>query len=317
MQKLLRMKIVFLDRLTLGDTPLGPIAELGELVTYPNCSPEEARKNVADAEVIIINKTIVDKALMDAAPKLRLICVAATGVNNIDLEEARRRGIPVKNVAGYSTDSVVQETFMHILSLAGNGPYFDHRVKSGDYSRDGLFTDVSRPFIELAGKTLGIIGMGAIGSKVAKVGEAFGMSVIYFSTSGTNHCKLYPAVTLETLLADSDVVSIHSPLNDRTKGLIGKDELKLMKPSAFIVNMGRGGIIDEAALAEAIDKDWIAGAATDVYVSEPIEADNPLLHTRHSERLRFTPHTAWASNEARTRLVDAIAENIKSFLRRE
>ena len=311
------MKIVYLDAATVGDTPLTPVAELGELICYPNSTAEEARKRVSDVDVLIVNKIIVDKALLDAAPKLKLICEAATGVNNIDLEEAAKRGIPVKNVAGYSTDSVVQATFMHILSLAGNGPYFDERVKSGAYSASGLFTDVSMPFIELAGKTLGIIGMGAIGSKVAEVAKTLGMKIIYFSTSGTNHCTLYPAVSLETLLKDSDVVSIHAPLNERTKGLIGAKELKMMKPSAFIVNMGRGGIIDERALAEAIDTEIIAGAAMDVYVHEPVPADNPLLHTRHPERLRFTPHTAWASREARERLVAAIAENIKSFFREQ
>lgn len=307
------MKIVYLDAATIGDTPMTPVAALGELICYPNSTPAQALERVADCEVLIVNKIIVDNSLLDAAPKLRLICEAATGVNNIDLEAAAARGIPVKNVAGYSTDSVVQCTFMHLLSMAGNGPYFDDRVKSGAYSASGLFTDVSRPFIELAGKWMGIIGMGAIGSKVASVATALGMKVRYFSTSGTNHCKDYDAVTLEELMRGSDVISIHAPLNERTRGLIGREQLRLLKPTAFIINMGRGGIIDESALAEAIDNEWIAGAAMDVFESEPVPADNPLLHTRHPELLRFTPHTAWASREARARLVDAIAENIKNF----
>ena len=233
------------------------------------------------------------------------------GYDNIDLEAAAARGIPVKNVAGYSTDSVVQETFMHILSLAGNAPYFDASVKSGEYSRGPIFTDVSRPFFELTGKTMGIIGLGTIGTKVAKVAEAFGMNVIYYSTSGTSHNRDYPSVPLDELMWSSDVISVHAPYNSRTAGLVGAKEFALMKPTAFIVNMGRGGIIDEAALAQAVDEGRIGGAALDVYVREPLPADSPLLHTRHPERLRFTPHTAWASVEARKRLVSAIAANIR------
>ena len=304
------MKIVFLDGITLGDTPLDPIASLGELVVFPTSTREEALARVADCEVLIINKIKVDKALIDAAPSLRLVCEAATGVNNIDVDYAARKGIPVRNVAGYSTDSVVQETFMHILSLLGNGPYFDRKVKSGEYSRGGLFTDISAPFVEMAGKTLGIIGMGTIGRKVAGVAVAFGMKVVYYSTSGTNHCKDYPALGLKELLQRSDVVTIHAPLNQRTLGLIGAKELSWMKPSAYIVNMGRGGIVDEEALAKAVDGGVIAGAALDVFAVEPLPAGSPLLKVSHPERFRFTPHTAWASVEARTRLVEAIAANI-------
>ena len=305
------MKIVFLDASTVGDTPLDEISALGELVCYATSTKEEALTRVGDCEVLIINKIIVDAGLIAAAPKLKLICEAATGVNNIDLDAAAARGIPVKNVAGYSTDSVVQETFMHILSLAGNGPYFDATVKSGAYSRGPIFTDLSQSFYELTGKTMGIIGLGTIGTKVAHVAEAFGMKVIYYSTSGTSHNKDYPSVPLDELMRTADVISIHAPYNTRTAGLVGAEELALMKPTAFIVNMGRGGIIDEAALAQAIDEGRIGGAALDVFVREPVPADNPLLHTRHPEQLRFTPHTAWASVEARKRLVSAIASNIR------
>ena len=307
------MKIVFLDASTVGDTPLDEISALGELVCYATSTHEEALARVRDCEVLIINKVIVDAELIAAAPALRLICEAATGVNNIDLEAAAARGIPVKNVAGYSTDSVVQETFMHILSLAGNGPYFDTFVKDGSYSASPIFTDLSRPFYELTGKTMGIIGLGTIGSKVARVAEAFGMRVIYYSTSGTSHSKDYPSVPLDELMGTSDVISIHAPYNARTAGLVGARELALMKPTAFIVNAGRGGIVDEAALAQAVDECRIGGAALDVFVVEPLPADNPLLHTRHPELLRFTPHTAWASVEARKRLVAAIAANIRTL----
>lgn len=304
------MKITYLDAATMGDSSLEPIKALGELTCWDNSTVEEALARVSDCQVLIVNKVVVSKELLDAAPELKLVCEAATGVNNIDLKACEKRGIPVRNVAGYSTDSVVQETFMHILSLLGNGPYFDEAVKSGHYSASGLFTDVSRPFIEMAGKQIGIIGMGTIGSKVAKVAEAFGMNVVYYSTSGTNHCHIYPSLPLENLMKSSDVISIHAPYNERTAGLINEPQLRMMKRQAIIINMGRGGIINETALAKAIDEEIIGGAALDVYEHEPLPADSPLLHTRHPERLRFTPHTAWASVEARKRLIDAIAANI-------
>ena len=306
------MKIVYLDSATVGETPMDGIAELGELVCWPESTPEEALERVRDCNVLIVNKVLVTRALLDAAPELRLVCEAATGVNNIDLEACRERNIPVRNVAGYSTDSVVQTTFMHILSLMGNAPYFDNTVKDGTYSKGTLFTDVSRPYIEIKGKRIGIVGMGAIGTGVARVAEAFGMEVVYYSTSGTGHCKEWPSISLGELMRTSDVISIHAPYNERTAGLIGAGELAMMKPSAIIVNMGRGGIVDETALAEAIDNDLIGGAALDVFTKEPLPGDSPLLRTRHPEKLRFTPHTAWASTEALTRLVNCIADNIRS-----
>ncbi|MGM9756602.1 MAG: NAD(P)-dependent oxidoreductase [Candidatus Cryptobacteroides sp.] len=306
------MKIVYLDSATVGETPMDCIAELGELVCWPESTPEEALERVRDCNVLIVNKVLVTRALLDAAPELRLVCEAATGVNNIDLEACRERNIPVRNVAGYSTDSVVQTTFMHILSLMGNAPYFDNTVKDGTYSKGTLFTDVSRPYIEMKGKRIGIVGMGAIGTGVARVAEAFGMEVVYYSTSGTGHCKEWPSISLGELMRTSDVISIHAPYNERTAGLIGAGELAMMKPSAIIVNMGRGGIVDEAALAEVIDNDLIGGAALDVFTKEPLPGDSPLLRTRHPEKLRFTPHTAWASTEALTRLVNCIADNIRS-----
>ena len=304
------MKIIFLDAATMGDVSFSPISALGDLECFQTSDREEALRRVKDAEVLIINKIKVDKELVDAAPKLRLICEAATGVNNIDLEYAASKGIPVRNAVGYSTDSVVQMTFMMILSLVGRCRYFDDFVKSGEYSRSGLFTDVSTMFFELRGKRLGIIGLGNIGGNVAKVGEAFGMNVSYFSTSGTSHSKDYPSVDLDTLMSSSDIISIHAPYNERTAGLVGAEQLRKMKSTAYIVNMGRGGIIDEAALAEAIDGGWIAGAGVDVFTAEPLPADNPLLNVRNRDRLILTPHIGWASIEARERLVAMIADNI-------
>lgn len=304
------MKIVFLDAATMGDVSFAPIAQYGELVCYDSSTPEQAIERVADCEVLIINKVLVTPELIDAAPKLKLICESATGVNNIDLEYASSKGIPVRNAVGYSTSSVVQATFMQILSLMGQGPYYDDCVKSGRYSAMDMFTDPSVSWTELDGKRIGIIGMGNIGSRVAKIAHAFGMEVCYYSTSGTGHCKDYPCLSLEELMKTSDVVSIHAPLNERTAGLIGAAELAMMKSTALLVNMGRGGIVDEAALAAATDAGTIAGAALDVFVKEPVPADNPLLHVKHPERLRLAPHAAWASVEARRRLVQQIADNI-------
>lgn len=304
------MKIAFLDAATMGDVSFEPIARLGDFVKYDTSTPEQARERVLDLDVLIINKIIVDKTLIDSAPSLKLICISATGVNNIDVEYAASKGIPVRNVAGYSTDSVVQSTYMHILSLIGGAPYFDRRVKSGEYSRSGMFTDPNRNWWELAGKTIGIIGMGNIGTKVAVIAEAFGMKVCYYSTSGTGHCKEYPSLTLEQLLKESDIVSIHAPLNERTEGLIGERELSLMKRTAVLVNMGRGAIVDETALARAVDSGIIAGAGLDVFVTEPLPEDHPYLCMQHPERLSLAPHVAWASVEARTRLVSMIADNI-------
>ena len=305
------MKIVFLDAATMGDVSFEPFERLGDFVSYAASSPEEARERVADADVVMINKVLVNKELIDAAKSLKLICVAATGVNNIDVDYAASKGIPVRNVAGYSTDSVAQATFMHILSLIGGAPYFDHSVKSGNYSRSGMFTDPNWNWWELAGKTIGIIGMGNIGMKVAKIAEAFGMKVCYYSTSGTGHCKDYPCLPLEELLKVSDVVSVHAPLNDRTLNLLGAKEFAMMKPTAYVVNAGRGAIIVEKDLAEAVDSGVIAGAGIDVFVQEPIPQDHPYLKMKHPERMRLAPHVAWASVEARDRLVAMMAENVR------
>ena len=294
----------------MGNVSLSPLEKMDGFTAYPTTTPEEAAERVADADVIIVNKFVVDRKVIAAAPVLKLICVAATGVNNIDLDAAAERGIPVKNVAGYSTESVLQITWMHILSLLCRPAYYDTEVKDFTYSRSGVANDVTTPFAELDGKTIGIVGMGAIGHRVAEIAQAFKMRVIYYSTSGTSHCTDWPSVSLDTLLTESDIISVHAPMNDRTRGLIGAEEIGKMKRSAIIVNLGRGGIVKEDALAEAIDAGRIAGAALDVYEQEPLPEDSPLLHTSHPERLRFTPHIAWASNESLDRLVRRIAENI-------
>ena len=304
------MKIAFLDAATMGNVSFEPFERLGDFVRYESSTPEEALERVRDIDVLLINKVLVNKKLIDAAPQLKLICIAATGVNNIDVDYAASKGIPVRNAVGYSTDSVMQSTFMHILSLVGGAPYFDNSVKSGSYSRSGMFTDPNWNWNELAGKTIGIIGMGNIGRKVASVAEAFGMKVCYFSTSGTGHCKDYPSLPLDQLLAASDIVSIHAPLNERTLNLIGEKELAMMKPTAFLVNVGRGAVVVEADLAKAVDEGVIAGAGIDVFVQEPIPEDHPYMTMKHPERMRLAPHVAWASVEARERLVGIMADNI-------
>ena len=305
------MKIVFLDAITMGDASLAEIAALGELVTYPSSTPQEARERVKDADVALLNKVIVDKEFLDAAPKLKLVCEAGTGINNIDVKLCEERGVIVRNVAAYSTDSVAQTAWMHILNLAGRAFHYNSFVHDGSYSRNVVHVDYRHPFTELSGKTLGVVGMGAIGQKVAAIAKAFGMDVIYYSTSGTNHCKEYPAVSLETLLAESDVITIHAPYNERTAGLIGYEQFKKMKRTAFLVNTGRGGIAVEADLAKALDDGLIAGAGIDVYVKEPLPLDSPLMKLQHPERLLLSPHIAWYSTEARARLAHEMAENIR------
>ena len=305
------MKIVFLDAATMGDASMAEIAALGEFTCYPSSTAEQAPLRAANADVVLLNKVIVDKAFLDACPKVRLICEAGTGINNIDTALCAERGVIVRNVAGYSTDSVAQIAWMHILNLAGRAFHYNAYAKDGRYSAGSIHVDADHPFTELAGKTLGIVGMGAIGKKVATIATAFGMNVLYYSTSGTSHCKDYPSVSLGELLERADVISIHAPYNDRTAGLIGYAELCRMKPSAFLVNTGRGGIAVEADLVRAVDEGRIAGIGIDVYQKEPIPIDHPYLHARHPERILLSPHIAWYSIEARARLAHEMAENIK------
>ena len=308
------MKIVFLDSATLGESvDYSAIEQFGELKLYPYTSLEQVNERVSKARVVIVNKVKMYKEQIDAAPLLKLICVAATGTNNVDTEYAKSKGVEVKNVVAYSTESVVQITFGSILALLNHTQYFDNIVKSGEYSKSPHFTDTGRSFSEIAYKKFGIIGMGTIGKRVAEVASAFGAKIMYYSTSGVPHFKKYPAVTLEELLSTSDIISIHSPLNDKTKNLISMKEIRLMKPDAIIVNMGRGGIVNEQDLAKAIDFDLIAGASTDVYEQEPIPADHPFLCVKNREKLILTPHIGWSGETAKKRLLEGIAANIEKF----
>jgi len=307
-------KIVFLDASTLGKVDLGPLNELGNLISYPLTPASERVERIADAEIIITNKVIIDREVMDRCPSLRLICIAATGMNNIDLDYAAGKGIVVKNVAGYSTPSVTQLTFAMLFTLMNRVHKADEWIKAGHYSKSDVFSCHDFDFTELAALRFGIIGMGAIGQHVGKVASAFGAEVVYYSTSGKNNSVPYQRLSLDELLTTSDIVSIHAPLNDITRGLIGRQQLQIMKPGAFLLNLGRGGIVNEQELADALDEGIIAGAALDVFTAEPLPAHHPFLHMKHPERILLTPHIAWASHEAQQRLIEKIADNIRSYL---
>jgi lactate dehydrogenase-like 2-hydroxyacid dehydrogenase len=308
------MKIVFLDAKTIGKVPNFHLFEkLGDFTFYQTTKPEERLERLKNANVVITCKVIIDKELIDSCPALKLICIAATGINNIDVEYAAKKGIPVKNVANYSTESVAQMTIGMILYLANQLNYFDRYVKTGCYTQSDMFTHYGPDFYELKSKRAGIIGLGNIGKRVAHILEAMGMEVVYFSTSGKNNNNDYLRLELEELLITSDIVSIHSPLNEHTKNLLTLPKLKLMKPTAFLVNAGRGGIVNEYDLVESINQHVIAGAGLDVYEKEPMAADSPILKAKYPERLVLSPHSAWTSVEARTLLVEKIVANIAEF----
>lgn len=306
-------KLVVLDGKTLGDVNYDLLKEFGECIVYDMTNKEEVVDRIKDANIVLTNKVILNEDNLKHAKNLELICEMATGFNNIDIEYAKKNGIAVTNVAGYSTNTVVQHTFATLLHLYDKISYYDNFVKSGEYSNSYMFTNLDRPFNELMGKTWGIVGLGSIGRGVAKVCEAFGVNVIYYSTSGKNNNSDYRRVNLEELLKESDIISIHAPLNDNTKGLINYETLCQMKKEAVIVNMGRGPIIVDEDLAKAIDEEKISGAALDVFSVEPIQKDNPLLSVKNKDRLVLTPHIAWASIEARNRLFNDLLENIRAY----
>lgn len=307
------MKIVFLDEYTLGGANLDSIRSLGDYVGYSSTRPEEVVERAQGAEVLIVNKVVIGAKEMDALPSLRLICVAATGVNNIDLEAAAQRNILVRNAVGYSTHTVAEATFSSVLALLRQVTYYDRYVKSGAYSASGEWVNFDRPTHRLWGKNWGVIGMGNIGRKVAALASAFGCNVAYASTSGANRTEEWERKELGDLLAWADIVSVHCPLTPTTKGLIDTEEIAKMKPSAVIVNVARGGIVVEEAVARALDEGRLAGAAFDVYPSEPMPATSPLLHIADPDKLLLSPHNAWSAVESIDCLVECIANNIKVY----
>ncbi|PKF63333.1 hydroxyacid dehydrogenase [Psychromonas sp. psych-6C06] len=306
------MKIVLLDALTLGDSDLSEFDYLGEFTRYDITEPEQRLAHISDNQVIITNKVVIDEAIILANPQLKLICIAATGMNNVDLLAAEKANVEVKNVSGYSTESVAQATFAMLFQLLHQQRYYDAYVTQKQWCESPNFTHISRPFTEISGKRWGIIGLGDIGKRVASLATAFGCDVCYFSTSGKNNQSEYQQVDLNTLLSLCDIITIHAPLNEQTQDLIDVQALQLLKPGAIILNLGRGGIIDETAMAVALDtRDIYHGS--DVLAVEPMAQDHIYFNVQQQHRLVLTPHTAWASSEARKSLVAKIVDNIISW----
>lgn len=311
-RKSMKPTIVFLDQYSLGEADLSPIRALGNYTGYETTQPSQVIERCREADIVITNKVLLDRATLEQLPRLRLICVAATGTNNIDLKAAAELGIAVKNAVGYSTHAVTETTIGAAIALMRQTVYYDRFTKERYAGSERQF-HFGRTTHQLYGSHWGIVGLGNIGHNVAKIATALGCSVAYTSTSGVARPEAYPCMPLDELLAWADVVSIHCPLTDRTRGLIGTRELALMKSTALLINVARGGIVDEAALAAALDARALGGAALDVFVHEPLDTDNPLLAIREPDRLLLSPHNAWSPREAIDVLVGCIAENIEEF----
>ena len=309
-------KIVFLDEYSIAGRDMSKITSQGEYIAYENTRKEQVVERLRGADVAISNKVLIDGEAMRQLPDLKLICVAATGMNNIDLDAAKELGIEVKNAVGYSTTSVAETTLASALALARNIVYFNEYFHNGRYAAADRAFCYDRTTYEIRGKRWGIIGLGNIGREVARLAKAFGCEVAYFSTSGIRREEEFPAMSLDELLAWSDIISVHSPLNERTRGLVGRNELQKMKSTSIIINVARGGIIDEAALAEALDNGWVSAAALDVFSVEPLK-ESPLYAIRDKYRLLASPHNAWSAAEAIDRLIDCVAENIRTWRERQ
>ena len=306
------MKIVLLDALTFGTTDLSGFDTFGEVEIFQTTSKEQTLERITKADVIVTNKVVITDAHMQKCPNLKLICIAATGMNNVDLEAAKSNNIQVKNVAGYSTDSVIQHTFSMLFYLVGHSRYYDEVVKDGTYSKSAIFTDVSKPFFEVKGKKWGIIGLGNIGRGVANIAKAFGAEIFYYSTSGVNRTEDFQRTNLDELLKTCDIISIHSPLNEQTNNLLDYEQLNTLKDGAVVLNLGRGGIINEEAVAKIIDEKNIS-FGLDVLTQEPMRENHPLLSVKNKENLYVTPHIAWTSIQARDALIALTIENIASL----
>lgn len=313
------MKIVILERNSVGtDVSVDCISDFGEVTAYGNTvTVEEVKERVRDADIVIANKSPLNEETLRDAPNVKLICEFATGFDNCDLQYCSSRGIKVTNVVDYCTGMVAQHTFALALALSEKLPHYDEYVKSGAYSAQDRFSNFDLPFLELEGKTWGIVGMGNIGKRVAKIAAAFGCRVIFYSVTGKSSCTDYPQVDMDTLLAESDFLSLHCPLSGLTRNLIDADALKKMKKTAILLNVARGKVVDNTALYNALVNGEIAAAGLDVVESEPLEQSNPLSRLKDSNQLIITPHLAWASVEARTRCVRGAHENIAAFLRGE
>lgn len=308
------MKIVFMEAQSLGeDMDLSIFSDLGEVIVYDTDTPEKNGERIRDADIVVMNKIIMNEELLKVAENVKLICITATGTDCVDVAYAAKRGIAVSNVRNYSTESVVQHTFALLFYLLEKLCWYDDFVKSGEYAKVEGFGCYPERFRELFGMTWGIIGLGNIGKRVAEVARVFGCRVIYYSTSGQNSSREAERVDFDTLLQQSDVISIHAPLNEKTERLIDERALKKMKKSAILLNLGRGGIVDNPALTQALEQDRIAAAGLDVLDVEPITSDNPLNRVKDSRKLLITPHIAWAAVESRKRCVEEVYKNIESF----
>ncbi len=309
------MKLVILERNSVGtDVDVSCFEKFGEVTCYPNTVAANTSERVKDADIILANKAPLNESTLKDAPNVKLICLLATGFDNVDLAYCKSRSIKVTNVVNYCTSTVAQHTLLLALALSEKIAFYDDYVKSGAYSAQDRFSNFDRTFYDLEGKTWGIIGMGTIGRRVAGLAQAFGCRVIFYSASGKSTCTDYKRVEFDTLLQESDILSLHCPLSDRTRGLINKDALSKMKETAILVNVARGPVVDTQALYDALVTDQIAGAGLDVLEQEPMAKDNPLARIKDSSKLIITPHMAWASLESRTRLVDEVVKNIEAFL---
>ncbi|MBU0924301.1 D-2-hydroxyacid dehydrogenase [bacterium] len=307
------MKIVILDRATLGsDIDINIFKEFGELVSYDKTSENETKQRVKDADIVITNKVVLRKEQIDDSA-IKLICITATGTDNVDLEYAKNKNIAVKNVADYSTSSVVQVAFAMIFYFVQKLNYYKDYVNNGEWEKSPAFTHIDEIFFELDNKRVGVIGFGNIGENLAKKAQAFDCEVVYYSTSGRNSNSNYKRVELDELLQTSDIISIHCPLNDDTRNLLTYENMKNIKEGAILLNLGRGGIINEDDLAKLIDEKEIY-CGIDVVSKEPIQSSNPLLKVKNKDRLLLTPHIGWGSSESRNRLIKKVAQNIKDFL---
>lgn len=308
------MKLVCLDAATLGsDVNLDIFGQFGEFVSFETTAATERIERLKGADVVITNKVVIDKAVMEAT-NLKLICISATGMNNVDLAHAKAKNIAVKNVAGYSTASVVQHTFALLFELTNRIKFYDEYVKNGEWVKSEIFTYLGADISEIAGKEFGIIGLGEIGRSVAAVARAFGANVSYYSTSGANKNSEFKQKSLDELLRSSDIISIHAPLNEKTRNLLGINEINLLKDDAIVLNLGRGGIVDETAMARAIDERNLR-FGTDVLECEPMSENNPFLKVKNRANLVITPHVAWGSLEARKRLISLVVKNIEEFIK--
>ncbi len=313
------MKIAVAELDTIGnDIDYKELKNLGDVDFYPDKITEEnAEERLKDASVLVINKSRITDKILDHASNLRLICLFATGFDNANISLCKERGIKVANAVNYSSASVAQHTLSLYFYISEHLRFYDSFVKDGEYGRQEIFTSLARPYRELDGKVWGIVGMGNIGKRVARIAEAYGAKVIFFSPSGKSKVQDYERVEFQELLTRSDVISLHCPLSDSTNKLFNRDAFQKMKKTAYLINVARGPVVDEMDLYEALEHDEIAGAGLDVLCEEPVSKENPLLNIKNSSKLIITPHIAWASMEARVRCVQEVCENIRAFIRGE